>query len=328
MRITVINPLRGTMTHYSREIQQTLEAATGADRVHVVSLSEPSTGEVSRIRWVANYLGALGKYGRWSRSDRVIVTWPVLGLLDLILIRLLAGPRGVLIIHDGSPLVRSVGYGRVARRLIGIIRPRVAVVVHTEFARSHIQSAFVRQQARLALHPISIGEAIVADARSTVVRVLGQYKRDRDVDLLRDLGATGSFEIEVRGRGWPSIPGIDVEEGFLDERTLVDLLRSSSVVLIPYKRFYQSGIAIRAVEVGTPVVAASSEFMELLAPTRDWSPRDPSRVESWERAIRNAGLDAGAGTVEVRDHYFHRAVASWRKVLLEGGDDGNAASSS
>jgi glycosyltransferase involved in cell wall biosynthesis len=75
--------------------------------------------------------------------------------------------------------------------------------------------------------------------------------------LLRDRG----FRLLVVGRGWPDIAGWEVDNRFLPETELDQRIRDSAAVLIPYSHFYQSGIAVRALELGVPVVGPRHPFL-------------------------------------------------------------------
>lgn len=96
-----------------------------------------------------------------------------------------------------------------------------------------------------------------------LVRVFGQYKPDRDLESLAAVGRAlgGSAVLEVYGRGWPNIDCWHVFPGFLDEKRLTELMVESSVILIPYKNFFQSGIAIRALELGIPFVGPRASVL-------------------------------------------------------------------
>ena len=61
--------------------------------------------------------------------------------------------------------------------------------------------------------------------------------------------------------GWPQIAGWEVDDRFLSESELDQRIGGSAAVLIPYSRFYQSGIAVRALELGVPVVGPRHPFL-------------------------------------------------------------------
>jgi glycosyltransferase involved in cell wall biosynthesis len=97
------------------------------------------------------------------------------------------------------------------------------------------------------------------------VLVLGQFKPARDLEVMATIGpplrAAGFLPV-VAGRGWPEVAGWDVIDEFLSEADFVRLLTSSAAVLIPYAHYYQSGVALRALEHGTPVVGRATGFLE------------------------------------------------------------------
>lgn len=81
--------------------------------------------------------------------------------------------------------------------------------------------------------------------------------------------------------------GWEVDDRFVPEAELDDLIRSASVVLIPYRRFFQSGVAVRCLETGTPFVGPSdSSLSDLLSERLDLLAESSSA--DWIRAIRAA----------------------------------------
>jgi hypothetical protein len=121
-------------------------------------------------------------------------------------------------------------------------------------------------------HPIMPRTPPEPRTTSEIVLVCGQYKPARDLVLLKHIGGTlrdRGLRPVIRGRGWPEVRGWDVQEGFLSEPALDASLAESAAVLIPYSHFYQSGVAVRAVELGVPVAGPQHPFLiDLLGP--DW----------------------------------------------------------
>jgi hypothetical protein len=144
-----------------------------------------------------------------------------------------------------------------------------------------------------------------------VVRVLGQYKPDRDVEALRQIAETlgQTARLEICGRGWPPIDGWSVRSEFVDEAHMSALLASSDAVLIPYRRFYQSGIAFRCLEQGTPAVGpAGSSLDEIYGPDSPLLVRGP---DDWCRAISHAVSLGRAEAVEAGRIWRARASRAW-----------------
>jgi hypothetical protein len=278
--VVIINPLAGALAHYSRELRDSLEGHFR--HVEVLSIEEPSLSGKSKFYWLFQYLRTLVKARRFSGFD-VIVTWPVLGYLDVILLRVCRLRDCHLVVHDPKPLVSAVGYNsfvaKVADRVGG-----VCIIAHSETAEKELREVFKRLTIRKLLHPIlRVGiPRSRSPQKDLTVRVLGQYKISRDLQVMEKLASNPEFEsvkFEIVGRGWPDVPGWSKESQFVSESRLEELLASATAVVIPYSRFYQSGIAIRALENLCPVVGPLNsslrevfeERLRLLADSSDWA---------------------------------------------------------
>lgn len=336
-RVVILNPLGGTLAHYAAALESNVSAA-GVD-VSVFSVLEPSAGGGNRVRWLQAYVASISRARRSLRAhgDRsgasVIVTWPVLGWFDLVLLRgLLPGRvRSALIVHDPVPLVHAVGYSRLAAAVGALLTRWVTPVVHSSAAQSDLPRGRIRSASELLPHPIkgtpdSVTRGGAANDGRPVIRVLGQFKPDRDVEIMRALAQQEELSdciFEVVGRKWPPIPGWRVEDRFVTEVELDALIDSSDVVLIPYSRFYQSGIAIRALELGTPVVGPRGSSLEallvgggdMLVPA---GPSDvASRADQWRQAIRSALSCAPTTITSMRDKAREQSETAWSAWLLE-----------
>ncbi|MFJ4295328.1 hypothetical protein [Curtobacterium sp. NPDC089689] len=312
-RIVVVNTLGGALHHYSAALVATLGG--DAAGVRLISVDEPSAAGGSALAWLGRTLRALIRARR--SGGHVLVTWPVLGHLDRAVMRLVLGGRvdAAIVVHDPRPLVHARGYGRVARWAGGFLGRRVRMIVHSESARADLQADCPGDSALLLPHPVAPRPLAVRSSRSEacVVRVLGQYKPDRDVDLLRALAdrLPEPRRLEVIGRGWPIIDGWEVRDAFVDEAELDRLIATADVVLVPYRRFYQSGVAIRALELGTPAVGPAGSSMTDLYPDDRYLAGDS--VESWCAAIGQATAASRDGTAAVARAADARAREAWQR---------------
>ncbi len=304
-RITIVNPLSGALAHYVKELKHTLEAAGGV--VAVIAVEEPSVAGGSKVAWLLRYASAL--VAARKNTGPVIVTWPVLGYIDLLLLRALLGSRGHLVMHDPQPLVAARGYGRIWQAL-GAMSLRSALIVHSEQAQSALDNPRIRERSRLVAHPMLPPDAPspISDGQGPI-RVLGQYKPDRDITALERIAQSVSgTSLEIVGRRWPDVSGWAVRAAFVPESELDALLRGSAAVVIPYKRFYQSGIAIRCLEVGTPVVGPAGTSMEALLGAE-------SRLlahDDWTTAVYHAMTIEGKRDTETAAvAWYTRAVEEW-----------------
>ncbi|SDE19519.1 hypothetical protein SAMN05421872_116117 [Nocardioides lianchengensis] len=308
----VINPLGATLRHYGREISDVM-AGEGVN-LSETTFFEPSHSGGSRWRWIWAYVSAI-----WSSrsSSQVIVLWPVLGYLDVVLLRVLGPPTTYLVMHDPDPLVRAVGYGRAARWLAAIFRGPT-LIAHSDSAVRVLRGS--RHTVAKVPHPVLRPDAnTAASATGSAVRVLGQFKRDRNVDLLRALGPILSedYELSIHGRGWPDVPGWKVQNEYVDETTLDRLIAQSSVILIPYTRFFQSGIAVRAVEVGTPVVGPRDSWLSELLPNRSEELPAGNDPTIWAESIRKAAIPAnGELANQLHAQVYEEARTRWRELML------------
>lgn len=322
--VTIINPLAGALGHYARTLKSNL-TDSGHD-VTAVDLVEPSLADESRFTWVRRYVSALFRVSRAKPTGAVILAWPVLGYWDLVLARLILGRRRTtrLVMHDPVPLVRAVGYSAPARRIGCALSRRRTVIVHSTTAQEAITETTFGVDSPIVAHPL---QATTHSCESTdgnvpterpVIRVLGQFKPDRDIQLLADLAVelAPRYSLEIHGRGWPRIDGWAVSDEFVDEDRLDHLLATSAAVLIPYRRFYQSGIAIRCFELGTPFVGPRCDALtQLYGPDSPLLVGSPADTSAWVRAVEQAAtecrdalrLRAATATAEVSD--------AWRREL-------------
>lgn len=305
----VLNPLPAALHHYEGVLRSEVLGSSVEWRHASIEIGSAGSGSrrAALVRAARAYL-ALGL------SKRTVVTlWPTFGLLDAVVWRLVPGRgRRVVVVHDAVPLRRQFGYGPTARWLAGrALGRRVQLAVHTQLAGDALQEQNL-VSAWLAPFPVGRPSADGA-ARSRSVLVAGQYKDARDTALMEALGGTlgGELPLLVRGRGWPEIRGWEVDARFLSEAELDAELRSAGVVLIPYDRYFQSDMAVRAYESGTPIVARRHEFIEGLLGS-DW----PGIVDGpdsadWVAAIhRTLGVALPDGT----DNSAH-ARAEWLRIL-------------
>lgn len=319
--VTIVNPLAGALRHYAGALRSNL-IDSGHD-VSMIDVDEPSRSDGSRLGWVRRYVTVLFRLRRATPTDSVILAWPVLGFWDLVVARIILGRRTDtrLIMHDPVPLVRAVGYSAGARVLGRLFSTRDAVIVHSTTAQKALTDAGYRRRAPLVAHPLRATRHACDIADSSprsrrVIRVLGQYKADRDLQLLADLASAlgEQYRLEIHGRGWPSVAGWTVTDGFVDEDRLDHLLATAAAVLIPYRRFYQSGIAIRSFELGTPFVGPECDALaQLYGADSPLLVRSPSDSAAWVDAIELAASEcretlrqrAASATVAVSNAWRH-----------------------
>lgn len=325
-RMTLVNPLGGALMHYTAALRQHLLDA--GMEVDVLSVNEPSVSGQGRVKWLLDYAALLAKAGTPGKMPgRVLVTWPVLGFWDLLLVRVLCGSSAAIVYHDPKPLVRATGSSPAVSRLVKLFGRMPATVVHSTQAALTMSDFGLADTLTEVAHPIRIEEAAASRQGAGQapelprVRVLGQYKPDRDIHLLESLavrlGAT--CHLEIVGRGWPPVEGWQVDARFVSEAELDHLIETSAAVVIPYKRFFQSGIAIRALEHAVPIVGRwETSLRDIYGPASQLLVREGSKaaagdIEPWVKAIEFA-LESGRAEAGAAAESFHKqASAEWTR---------------
>lgn len=334
--VHVVNPLGGALRHYTDALVDVLSRA--GHPVDRSDLDEPSIGGTSRLAWVLRHARTLRRIARTTdRGDVVIITWPVLGFADLLLHRIvgLHHRHAHLVVHDPDPLVRAWGHGPVSTALARRAGASTGLVVHGQEGGKAVDARHLRRRVTQLPHPVRTpGDRRPYPSRGDggpgsglpIVRVLGQYKPDRDVAVLEALAPMMAerVRLEIHGRGWPAVAGWQVTDRFLTEDELTAEIRTASVVLVPYTRVFQSGIAVRAVEEGTAFVGPRVSAHEALyedAPDllvdASASPDLDTRAASWRRAIESAlGVDDDL-LADIAERAARRCTETWSGTFFQ-----------
>jgi glycosyltransferase involved in cell wall biosynthesis len=246
-------------------------------------------------------------------ADLVLAVWPVLGYWDFLASRILGGPRIRVVVHDPEPLVNAIGYGRLPRRVASLRWVGTHAIVHSALAEAVVKRQCIPAELSLLPHPMlppTVRASASAKPQARTVRVVGRYKPDRDLDALAAVARSlpTDWTLEIAGRGWPTVDGWTVDDRFIPEEELDTLLRECDVVLVPYSRFFQSGIAVRALEQGTPVVGPrASSLSELVGEDSPWLVTE----SRWAQAIQSA-CDATPGDIDrTAARAYDRVVDAW-----------------
>ncbi|MCU1603206.1 MAG: hypothetical protein JWO22_3915 [Frankiales bacterium] len=310
-RVELLNTLPATLAHYEHALTAALGGSPEVRVVHAgIERSEGSFGRrlgaQLRARW------ALG------RSDvPLVVLWPSFGLLEPLSWAWVVRHRPVLVVvHDPEPLRRQRGHGRFARALSGF-GTRVVVVAHSRPAADVLVSQgyapIVVPLPWLAPH---------AEPRRPegAVLVLGQYKPSRSRAVLDELARDASLEgaRQIWGRGWPPMTGWDVHDEFLPESRFVEVLSTARCLVLPYDRYFQSDVSLRALERGLPVVASRHPFLEDILGA-DW----PGFVgaDGWGAAVHRVVRVPEEEVFELAASAWQRAIEAWRSAVFGTGAD-------
>jgi hypothetical protein len=132
---------------------------------------------------------------------------------------------------------------------------------------------------------------------------------------LRDIG----LQPVIAGRGWPAVPGWTVDEGFMTEEAMTARLRRAHCLLLPYSHYFQSNVAVRALELGTPVVGHRHPFLEgLLGLDYPGYVQDGDGMEMWIRAIERSIAIPPRSLAAPLEVYESRVIETWSTYLRQG----------
>lgn len=323
------DPIPTVQAHYQRELVDTLAGAglTAA----LAPWSRPVEGRRGLVGRAAMLASATANLVDARSTDGPLVQlWPTFGLLEARLWGSRPHDRYV-VLHDPSPLRRQYGFSERARAWAARADPRSrpTIVVQSEAALTVARRALPRHRVELALHPVLDRQRTVVKTAEPSVLVAGQFKPSRDLGLLAALGPRlrrEGWSARIVGRGWPPVPGWDVDDRFVAESELDTLVGRAWAFVLPYHEYYQSGVAVRALENGTPTIGESTWFLRHLQGSDDLLVAPGAPAEAYvERLAALARGDAPTtpGTfVDYRD----RARASWAR-LLGSTDDARASAS-
>ncbi|MCC7233640.1 MAG: glycosyltransferase family 4 protein [Bacteroidia bacterium] len=192
------------------------------------------------------------------------------------------GFRLILIVHDVESFIRRTNTGRLVKICVHLANH---VVVHNRFTFQEL-CAFLPSGVHEKVHVIPHGNFIALDDRETPghtarkilnwderVKVLffGMIKPTKGLDLLlvswKKVNPEVSLHIAGRLRKdrWSvyenlinKMPqdAISTEIGYInpDRRSL--LFKAADIVVIPYRRIYQSGVLLMAMSFGLPVIVS------------------------------------------------------------------------
>lgn len=269
--VVLFNPLKLSLAHYTEALASNLTEAGVVSQVVETALEIGRRPLAQRLLLASR---AIPAYVRVARSSSlVVIVWPMLGMFDLVLWKVLSPrhSRRLVVVHDPVPLRRQVGYGRTAYWLAALATRRgaVQVIAHTKLAAAEIERRGVHVS-HILPHPIQPRTRPRRTKNNSLV-VAGHYKESRDLELLASIAKNrDGLKLTIVGSGWPRIEGWEVVNRFVTESELDEVLTGAGAVLIPYARYFQSGIAARCFELGAPVLATRHEFLEHLYGS-DWA---------------------------------------------------------
>ena len=229
----------------------------------------------NHLGFLARLLGgpfmALGLVLRLRRNRPALAVCAAPGPLDavmLLALRLL-GTRLVVIVHDadshpgdGMPFLMPL------QRMLCRRADRL-VALSTHVARRLTEQALSRLPVIVATHPPMDLAVPPPQSHPGPVRLLffGRLLPYKGIDLLAEALAlpalAGQLAVRIVGSGPESaeldalrrIPGASVENRWVDEAEIGDLLTWSDAIVLPYTEASQSGVAAAALAAGRVVIA-------------------------------------------------------------------------
>lgn len=315
-RLAYANPLPTALSHYARELEETLDRlSVGHERVASLP-AEGLSGVRGRLTMLVNAL-CNASAGR-KREVPTVQIWPSLGLLEA---RLWSSrrTRNLVVIHDPIPLRRQAGFDGLSRWVANqrVSRYSPRIVSHSDDALRVAQGLLPGYDHIKLLHPVLSRQRSSAKTAEPTLVVAGQYKPQRNLELLMRLGPwlrSKGIRGLILGRGWPDdLPGWVVSSRFVTEQELDVALASAWVVLIPYNLYFQSGIAVRALELGTVSISPRTSFFEELM-GEDLIVEEASSLAGYRQAIL-AGLDAMSTSSDRFDRYVSLVDENWGDML-------------
>lgn len=320
--IHVINPLPESLAHFEQELMSHLSSEADGDmtvsRHEAVSI-EVAGGRIKRVRALVSLLLERNRLAARRKNQTFLILWPALGYLDVLTwLRLNRRNRVLLLVHDPTPLRQQLGYSTFSKKIFrfAIKRSGLEIICLTQTASDalHRETGI---ESQVVPHPVLVTPRVEETRSETpTVRVLGQFKNARNLDVLETIGLSylaDQVKLEIVGRGWPEIPGWQVDDRFVPEEEFELLASSAHCVLIPYTHFFQSGVAVRCLENRTPVVGPRHEQLETLF-GQDWQALVDTGAD-WTECIMYALSSDSEDMDERLTTYAASSGRAWRTLV-------------
>lgn len=173
------------------------------------------------------------------------------------------------VVHDAQPHPGDPAFAWHWRLDRELTAASVAVCLSDEVARAlaarHPAVPLIRSSLPALLAQERV-EASPADAPEFLF--FGRLRRYKGLDVLRDafaevrsrnpgvrLRVVGEGDAEGAAPGLSAVPGVTLEQRWVSEAEIPQLLASARSVVLPYQEASQSGVAVQALALGVPVLA-------------------------------------------------------------------------
>ena len=280
----------------------------------------------------------------------------------VIVIARLFGRRVVVTVHDVDSLARSEVrgsrltkwlYGLADRVIvhnkvsalelerIGLHPDKIAIIAHGHYLKS-VRELPVMQKARHALR---------IELSAKVILFFGQIKHSKGLDLLIETipqlaHAIPEIVVVIAGRPWKAdfahydalIDHLNVRDychlrtSFIPDQEVAGFYAAADLVVLPYRRIYQSGVLLMAMTFGRPAVVSDLPGMSEIVTdsVNGYVFKNGSKDELAKVLIRALRDDSGRRQVVTRasdyirqhhdwNHIGARTLDVYRKVLWERG---------
>jgi glycosyltransferase involved in cell wall biosynthesis len=263
--------------------------------------------------------------------------------------------KTVVTVHDVEQLRGDASPGWLARM---VYRQADALIVHNDSSRQALRGIVRDESVRIAtiphgnyLHcygqPCSKQEArarLGLGGDLFVLLFFGQIKRSKGLDILLDaipqvVEALPSVHLVIAGREADVRPAEYQElvrqrglerrctwkSGYIENGSVPTYFRAADLVILPYRRIYQSGVLLLAMSLGVPALVSSIPGMlELVEHGRTGFVFESGDAASLAQSLKEIAaapglLDqvAGAAFAHVRDAHSWTTIGQQTRTLYE-----------
>jgi D-inositol-3-phosphate glycosyltransferase len=278
--------------------------------------------------------------------------------LALVLVLKLFGRRVVITVHDVETLKpSSVSKGGIvdttkSKFKAAVLRLADHLIAHNEVSKAELVERFGLPRAAISViqhgHHIENRKAALLRAEAKrgfnisestkVVLFLGHIRETKGLDLLLEAIPEVTRKVNdvvflIAGRPWKSdfspyqklIGDLNIQDrcvlhiGFIPKEALEQYYSASDIVVLPYRKIYQSGVLIMAMSLGTPVLVSDLPGMTEIVShgSTGYVFAQGSKDDLAEQLIRALKDDSGRAQVTKRAFDYMLRYHSWELIGKE-----------
>lgn len=229
------------------------------------------------ITFLNGYLKAF-KDARLNKANVFHFQFFSLGSLNLIVLSLAFWfkQKKIVTLHDIESFhkVNSKLVSKLCLKLID------GIIVHNQFSKSEFENTFsFKGQLTIIPHgnylPFVKPQALSAEPSKVNILFFGQIKEVKGVDILLDAMAevvakSNKFHLTIAGRPWKT-EAVDYENKikelglsndvsthfrYIKDEEVREFYKDASIVVMPYKKIYQSGVLLLSLSYGRTVIVS------------------------------------------------------------------------